>query len=56
MLADFVAANRKGIIAGARARVAARTCPRPTDAELTHGVPVFLAQLTDALRLAKSSD
>lgn len=56
MLADFVATNRNGIIAGARARVATRTCPKPTDAELTHGVPVFLEQLTSALRLAQSSD
>src|SRR5687767_11322821 len=55
MLADFVAAHRNAIIAGARARVAARTCPKPTDAELTHGVPVFLEQLATALRQAQSS-
>ena len=56
MLADFVTSNRRAIIAGARARVASRTCPKPTEEELTHGIPVFLEQLTTALRLAESSN
>lgn len=55
MLADFVASNRDSIIAEARARVASRTCPKPTDEELTHGVPVFLDQLAIALRQAQPS-
>jgi signal transduction histidine kinase len=55
MLADFVTSNRSAIIAGARARVALRTCPKPTVDELTHGIPVFLKQLAAALRLAESS-
>ena len=56
MLADFVLTNRDAIIAAARARVAERKCPEPTAAELQDGIPTFLEQLTDALRLAESSD
>jgi signal transduction histidine kinase len=56
LLADFLTANRSAIIAGAQARVAARTCPKPSQVELSHGIPVFLDQLVDALRLAESSD
>lgn len=55
MLADFVVSNRAAIIAGARARVASRTCPKSTDDELANGIPVFLDQLTFALRQADSS-
>jgi signal transduction histidine kinase len=55
MLDAFVVANRDLIIAGARARVASRTFPKPTHVELTSGIPVFLDQLCVALRLAKSS-
>jgi signal transduction histidine kinase len=36
--------ERESIIARARAHVAARTTPRPTDAELRFGVPLFLDQ------------
>jgi hypothetical protein len=52
MLHDFVTANRAEIIARCRARVASRPAPRPTAAELEHGVPLFLDQLADTLRLA----
>lgn len=55
MLADFVAANRSSIIAAARERVASRPSPKPSHEELQNGVPVFLDQLVDALRLAQSS-
>lgn len=55
MLDDFIAANRTAIIERSRARVAARKAPKPTDEELTHGVPVFLDQLGTALRLAAAS-
>ncbi len=56
MLDDFIVTNRDAIIARARARVALRTVPTPTEAELQHGIPMFLDQLGDALRLAKSSN
>jgi signal transduction histidine kinase len=55
MLDTFIAANRETIIAGARARVASRTYPKPTHVELTSGIPVFLDQLCVALRFAKSN-
>jgi signal transduction histidine kinase len=56
MLDTFIDANREAIIARARARVAARTYPKPSEVELTNGIPVFLDQLCTALRLAKSTD
>ncbi len=54
MLADFTVANRAVIVERARARVAQRTCPKPSDVELKSGVPVFLDQLGAALRLAEA--
>ncbi len=56
MLAEFVSANRAVIVARAQARVAVRTSPKPSAAELSNGIPVFLDQLCDALRLAEVSD
>jgi signal transduction histidine kinase len=53
MLREFLAANREEILAQARARVALRGAPLGTRAELTHGLPVFLDQLSEALRKAK---
>jgi signal transduction histidine kinase len=53
MLSEFLAANRQEILAQARARVALRSAPLAKEAELTHGLPVFLDQLSDALRKAK---
>src|SRR3984957_19285250 len=52
MLSEFIAANRANLLARTRAKVAARLAPQPTDDELQNGVPLFLDQLTDALRLA----
>lgn len=56
VLDQFLTANRDVIIARTRARVAVRTCPKPSQVELANGIPIFLDQLGDALRLAKSSD
>jgi signal transduction histidine kinase len=56
MLADFVSANRAALIANTQARASARTTTKPSDAELTNGIPMFLDQLGDALRLARSTD
>jgi signal transduction histidine kinase len=50
MLHEFIARNREEIIRRCRAKVAARSVPPPTPAEIDHGVPVFLDQLRDALR------
>jgi signal transduction histidine kinase len=50
MLHEFIAMNREEIICRCRAKVATRSIPSPTQAEIEHGVPVFLDQLADALR------
>jgi signal transduction histidine kinase len=54
-LYEFVAVNREEIIRRCRAKVATRSIPPPTDAEIDHGVPLFLEQLVEALRLGTSS-
>ena len=50
MLHEFIVLNREEIIRRCRAKVAARSVPPPTLAEIDHGVPVFLEQLVDLLR------
>lgn len=55
MLHDFVSANREEIITRCRAKVATRSIPPPSEAEITHGVPLFLDQLVDALRSGRST-
>lgn len=54
-LYEFIVSNRDGIIARSRDRAAARTCPRPTDAELGKGIPKFVDELADALRVEQST-
>lgn len=53
MLHEFIAVNRDEIITRCRAKVSTRSIPPPTDAEIDHGVPVFLDQLMEALRLGQ---
>jgi signal transduction histidine kinase len=55
MLHEFIAMNREEIIRRCREKVAMRSVPPPTEAEIDHGVPVFLDQLADALRLGLTS-
>ena len=55
VLHEFIAVNRDEIISRCRAKVSARSTPPPTEAEIDHGVPVFLDQLTDALRLGRNT-
>jgi signal transduction histidine kinase len=55
MLHEFIAVNREELIRRCRARVASRSVPPPTEAEIDHGVPVFLDQLVNALRLGLNS-
>jgi hypothetical protein len=50
MLHDFVRERRTEIIRRCRAKVAIRSLPPPTAAEIDHGVPVFLDQLVRALQ------
>lgn len=51
MLHEFIADNQEEIIRRCRAKVATRSMPAPAAAEIGHGIPVFLAQLREALRL-----
>ncbi|MCM2255747.1 MAG: HAMP domain-containing histidine kinase [Vicinamibacteria bacterium] len=55
MLHEFLTANTAEIIARTRFKIAARTSPVPTEAELKNGVPLFLTQLIDRLRLATTN-
>lgn len=50
MLHEFVTSNRDELIGRCRAKVATRSVPPPTEAEIDHGVPLFLDQLVDALK------
>src|SRR5688500_1810672 len=52
MLDEFLARNRDELISRCRAKVATRPAPRPTETELQYGIPLFVTQLTAALRLA----
>jgi signal transduction histidine kinase len=56
VLEDFIASNRSAIIERTRASVAARSSPGPSELEVQNGIPLFLDQLGEALRLAKSSN
>jgi signal transduction histidine kinase len=56
MLYEFIELNRSEIIQRCRMKVAARSFPSPTEAEIDHGVPVFLDQLMEVLRLGSSSN
>lgn len=55
MLLEFLSRNRDTLVARCRSNVAARRAPRATEEELVHGVPLFLDQLIDALRLEQAS-
>jgi signal transduction histidine kinase len=52
VLGDFISLHREDILARTRAKVAGRLTPRPTEDEVRNGVPLFLDQLAEALRLA----
>jgi hypothetical protein len=59
-LQQFLADNRPELIKRTRARIAAHSSPRPNEAEMEHGVPLFLsellAQLATALRDEEARD
>jgi signal transduction histidine kinase len=54
MLHEFLSTNRGAIIARTRAKVAERPAPLATKEELERGIPLFLDQLIDTLRLSTS--
>jgi signal transduction histidine kinase len=49
MLFEFIGTNRDEIIRRCRSKVAGRSNPPPTEAEIDYGVPVFLDQLLETL-------
>jgi len=55
MLHQFLHANRTELIERCRAKVARRPAPRPTPHEMEHGIPLFLGQLIDTLRIEEFS-
>ena len=55
MLFEFITLNRDEIIRRCRAKVAKRSMPPPSVAEIDHGVPLFLDQLVTALRMRQKS-
>jgi signal transduction histidine kinase len=55
MLYDFVTLYRDDIIGRARAKVTDRPWPLASTSELEHGVPLFLTQLAETLRLEESA-
>jgi hypothetical protein len=55
MLYEFIAIHRQEIIRRCRAKVASRSVPPPTPSEINNGVPLFLDQMADALRLGQVS-
>jgi len=55
MLNDFLEANRAALIERCKAKVALRPVPRSTKVDLAYGIPVFLAQLIETLRVEKDS-
>ena len=53
-LYDFIGVNRGDLIRRCRVKVAARSTPPPTEAEIDYGVSLFLDQLGGELRQAGS--
>jgi len=50
VLHDFLTSKRDEIIARTKSKVAARSVPRASEAELVHGVPLFIEQLIEMLK------
>ena len=51
MLYHFITTDKAEILARARAKVTARQWPSVSTEELEHGLPLFLTQLAETLRL-----
>ena len=56
MLFEFIALNREEIVTRTRNRVRGRAWPSVSDQEIEHGVPLFLTQLADTLRLETNAE
>jgi signal transduction histidine kinase len=53
MLHEFLTVHREELITRTRAKVAGRSAPRATEEEMKNGVPLFLDQLGENLRLSR---
>jgi len=56
MMHEFLAANRRELIARCRVKVAQRSPPGVPEAELDHGITIFLEQLIKTLMVEQTSD
>jgi len=56
MLHEFLSANQADLIDRCRLKIAQRRAPKPTDAELEHGIPHFLGQLIKTLRVEQTAE
>lgn len=56
MLHEFLAAHRAELIERCALKVAQRPMPKATEAELAHGIPLFLDQLVKTLRMERMAD
>jgi signal transduction histidine kinase len=56
MLHEFLTSHRADLIERCRLKVARRSAPRVTEAELAHGIPLFLDQLIKTLEVEQTSD
>ncbi|MGZ5031841.1 MAG: sensor histidine kinase [Usitatibacter sp.] len=56
MLHEFLDTNRAELIERCRAKVARRPTPRPTPKEMEHGIPLFLGQLIETLRVEQAPE
>src|ERR1051325_1739604 len=54
MLLEFIVLNREEIVVRTRTKVRGRAWPPISGLEIEHGVPLFLTQLADTLRLETS--
>ena len=56
MLHEFLTTHRHDLIGRCRLKVVQRRAPKATDAELEHGIPLFLDQLVKTLRVEQTPD
>jgi signal transduction histidine kinase len=56
MLYEFITMHRGAIVARTQERVRGRPWPSVSDFEVEHGVPLFLTQLSETLRLESTAD
>jgi signal transduction histidine kinase len=56
MLHEFLSANRAELIERCTAKVARRSMPKATDAELEHGIPLFVGQLIKTLQVEQTAE